>query len=103
MGNKEYNIVLKKVHLDEGLTLQDISKMYSLLSGVQAIPIEVQTEACVGIGFINLTDAEFMKYDYKELTQFLYDKLSVFETSTGEYEFYQACGYSTVLIYEEGF
>ena len=96
----EYSIVLKEKPLDEGLTKAEIIDLFDMLSGVEAIPIEIQGENSAAMGFINLTDAEFFNFDYarivNKVTKILNDMN--LENPDGEYEVENNCGYSTMYL-----
>lgn len=66
---KTYGVALIEKPLDEGLTRSEVNDLFDMLHGVDAIPIEIQAENSAAMGFINLTDAEFMNYDYTALTE----------------------------------
>ena len=61
---KEFGVALKQKPLDEGLTKSEINDLFDMLKGVNAIPVEIQGENASAMGFINLTDAEFLDYKY---------------------------------------
>lgn len=98
--NKEYNIVLKEKPLDEGLNKSEMMSLYDLLSGVNAIPIEIQGEHSAAMGLINLTDAEFMNYDYSELEKVVKEVLNDMnqEKDSCVYDVKNNCGYSTLYL-----
>lgn len=98
---RQYNIVLKETPLDEGLSLQDITYMYSLLSGINAVPVEIQGEYSTALGFINLTDAEFMNYDYSVLINTITNVLNDMsnESETNTYHIPNNYGESSVYLY----
>ena len=85
----EYNIVLVEKPLDEGLIAEECAKMFSLLSSTQAVPIEVQAEHSVAMGFVSLADEELMGYDLDPLADFIRNILNDMnnESTTGEYIF----------------
>ena len=96
----EYNIVLKEKPLDEGLNKSEVMDLYDLLSGTDAIPIEIQGECATAMGFINLTDAEFMNYDYTELENVVKSVLNDMnnENPDCEYEVEHEHGISTIYL-----
>jgi hypothetical protein len=98
--NKEYNIALLEKPLDEGLSKSEVMNLFDMLSGVNAIPIEIQGEHSTAMGFINLTDAEFMNYDYTKLEDFVKSVLNDMnnENDNCEYEVENNCGYSTLYL-----
>ncbi len=75
--------------LDEGLTKEEITDLFDMLKGVHAIPMEVQSEGSVAMGFVNCTDAELMDYDLQPLAAFVREILEdpSKESENGEYEF----------------
>lgn len=98
--NKEYNIALLEKPLDEGLSKSEVMDLFDMLSGANAIPIEIQGENSAAMGFINLTDAEFMNYDYTKLENFVKSVLNDMnnENDNCEYEVENNCGYSTLYL-----
>ena len=65
---RKFGVVLKEKPLDEGLTRSEVMDLFDMLSGVEAIPIEIQGDVnSTAMGFINLTDADWMDYDYSKL------------------------------------
>ena len=96
----EFNIVLKEKPHDEGLTKAEVMDLYDMLSGVEAIPIEIQGEYSTAMGFINLTDAEFMNYDYSNLESYIQEILNDMEKENEdcEYQIDTNCGYSTIYM-----
>lgn len=75
----QYNIVFKIIPEERGeyLTLGEVSYMYSILSGAGAVPLtihEPSTGDCA-IGFINYTDAEYLNFDYSNLSNLVRDVL----------------------------
>lgn len=84
----EYNIVLLEKPLDEGLSKEECSIMFDMLSGSTALPIDIQGEFSCAMGFVNRLDAEFMDYDFAELTEFVQNILNDMnnESKTGEYD-----------------
>ena len=65
---RKFGVVLKEKPLDEGLTRSEVMDLFDILSGVEAIPIEIQGDVnSTAMGFINLTDADWMDYDYSKL------------------------------------
>lgn len=98
--NKEYNIALLEKPLDEGLSKSEVMDLFDMLSGAHAIPIEIQGENSAAMGFINLTDAEFMDYKYDELERVVKEILNDMnkENPDCEYEVNNNCGYSTMYL-----
>lgn len=88
----EFGISLKEKPHDEGLLRAEITDLYDMLSGVDAIPMEVQGEYSSAMGFINLTDAEILDYGYNagspvyEFVKEILDDMRN-ETPSGEYVF----------------
>ena len=64
-------VALIEKPLDEGLTRGEVADLFDLLHGTSGIPIEIQAEHSTAMGFINLTDAEAMNYDYTALKELL--------------------------------
>lgn len=91
--------------LDEGLSKSDVSDLFDMLKGVHAIPIEIQGNNTVAMGFVNLTDAELMDYDLKPLKAFVGEIISDTEKENemGQYIFhFDGAGEIDVYIgYEE--
>ena len=71
-----YGVALRETPHDRGLTQTDAADLISMLHGLEGIPIEIQAENSTAMGFINMTDAEFMNYDYKLLTEFVQEILN---------------------------
>lgn len=96
----EYNIVLIEKPLDAGITMDEIVQMYKLLSGIEAIPIEIQGEHSAAMGFINLTDAEYMDYDYTSLFELIEGVLDDIENESQShtYEVPNKYGVSTIHL-----
>ena len=96
----EYNIALKEKQLDEGLNREELNDLYDLVSGVDVIPIEIQGESSTAMGFINLTDAEYMDYDYTKLEEVVRSVLNDMdkENSDYEYEVENRHGVSTIYL-----
>lgn len=65
----EYGAAFIEKPLDEGLSVEEISNIYEKLSGTSAVPVEIQGDHSSAMGFINLTDAEYMNYDYTALEE----------------------------------
>ena len=96
----EYGIALLEKPLDEGLTKAEIINLFNALSGVHAIPLEIQGENSVAMGFINLTDAEYMNYDYTKLKSVVRSVLNDMdnENSACEYAVENGHGESTIYL-----
>ncbi len=96
----EYNIALLEKPLDEGLTKAEVIDLFDMLSGTSAIPIEIQAENSVAMGFINLTDAEFLNYDYTGLTNKVRAILNDMdlENEGCSYEIENGHGHSTIYL-----
>ena len=96
----EYNIVLKEKMLDEGLNREELNDLYDLVSGVDVIPIEIQGEFSTAMGFINLTDADYMNYNYTKLKEFIRTILNDIdkENDSCEYEIENKYGISTIFL-----
>ena len=87
---KTYNIVLKQKPLDEGLSIEDITEMLKKVSCVEVFPIEVQAQNSVAMGFISVTSAELIDYDYTKLEEFVQQILDdkELEHENNEYLFF---------------
>lgn len=90
--NKTYGIMLREKELDGALTREEVTELFDGLNGLSAIPVEFQGEFGAAMGFINLTDAELIDYEYgpdTELYNFIKSILDDMEeeTPTGEYVF----------------
>jgi len=98
---KEYNIILKQKPLDEGITLAELTEMYGMLSGVDALPLDIQGEHSAAIGIINLFDAELMDYDLSSLERFIKEILDDMEKESpdGIYEIDNGHGVSSIHMY----
>ena len=101
----EFGAAFIQKPLDEGLKKGEVSDLFDMLKGISAIPIEVQAENSVAMGFVNRTDAELMNYDLEPLEAFVRGIISDIkkENETGQYEFhYDGVGIIDVYIgYEE--
>lgn len=62
--------------LDDGLTETQVTKLFSKLSGLKGIPIEIQAEYSTAMGFIDLTTAEKLNYNYAEIDEFVMNILN---------------------------
>ena len=71
MSSYTRGVALIEKPLDEGLTRGEVADLFDLLHGTSGIPIEIQAEHSTAMGFINLTDAEAMNYDYTALKELL--------------------------------
>lgn len=96
----EYGAVFIEKPLDEGLSVEDIKDIYEKLSGVNAIPLEIQGEHSSAMGFINLTDAEYMNYDYTALEETVKSVLNDInnENEDNTYECPNTCGVTTIWL-----
>ncbi len=96
----DYNIVLLEKPLDEGLTAEECTKMFDMLSGSTALPIDIQAENACAMGFVNRLDAEFMDYDFTELTNIVTNILNDMEKEnpTHEYNIPNAHGLSRLYL-----
>lgn len=85
----EFSAAFIQKPLDEGLSEKEIIMLFKSLSGTHAIPMEIQAENAVAMGFVNLTDAEFMNYDLRKLEEFVKEIISDVEKENyvGWYEF----------------
>lgn len=97
---KEYNIVLKEKPLDAGLTRSELCDLFDMLTGIEAIPIEIQGEFSTAIGFINLYDAELENYDYSALENLIRGILNDMEreSKTCEYPWNTEHGSHTIWL-----
>ena len=62
---KSYDIVLKEKSLDEGLTRDEMTCLIDMLHAEQSIPMEIQGEFSVAMGFIDVIAAYMLDYDYE--------------------------------------
>ena len=102
-NTKTFGVALFERPLDEGLTQQESNELFEKLHGTTAIPIEIEAEYSAAMGWINLTDAEIMSYDYTGLTDFVQEILEDMqkESPTGEYVYNDAnsnCEIEILLI-----
>ena len=87
IGGNMYDIALIEKMLDEGLSKTEVNWILNLVEG-EVIPFEVQGESSVAMGFISVSHAETVNYDYatiEENIQFILNDVNN-ETSNGEYE-----------------
>lgn len=73
-----YGVALKEKPLDEGLERDEVIELFDKLHGGTGIPLEIQGYSSTAMGFINLTDAEFLNYDYtkvEELVRYVLDDM----------------------------
>ena len=96
----EYNIVLMEKPLDEGCSKDEYVAMLDLLSGPEAIPLDVEGECSAAMGFINLLDAEWMDFELDPLKKFIKTILDDVdaESPDGTYEFPNRNGVSSILL-----
>lgn len=89
MNNKYYEIVLLERPLDDGLTLSETETLFNMLSDTKGIPLEIQAEYSVAMGFIALNTAEQLHYDYSELSEHIASILNntELENPDNEYEY----------------
>ena len=80
-----YNIVLRSIEEDEGLTISDCSYIYKHLTESDAIPIMITGEESNVVGFIDYVTANRMNYSYPELEEFITNILADNEEITGNY------------------
>ncbi len=86
----EFGAAFIQKPLDEGLTKSEAISLFDVVKGITAIPIEVQSENAVAMGFVNLTDAALMNYNFNPLIAFVREIISdvTNENETGQYEFH---------------
>lgn len=86
---KTFGVALFERPLDEGLTQQESNELFEKLHGTTAIPIEIEAEFSVAMGWINLVDAEILDYDTTGLKEFIRNILENMEkeNSDGEYTY----------------
>lgn len=66
---EKYEIALKEVPLDEGITPQELYDLATYkLSELEVIPYEVQGNGSVAVGCISLSAAKLIDYKYGEDT-----------------------------------
>ena len=75
--------------LDEGITVEEITKLVGRLECEQVIPIEVQANSSCAIGFISLDAADELNYDYDNLIRNVSEVIEDMdnETEYGNYDF----------------
>ncbi len=97
---EDYGVALLEKPHDEGLSKDDVLFLFNKLSGVNAIPVEIQGENSTAMGFINLTDAEFMDYDYTELEKSVKEILNDMsrENESSSYECANKHGITTIWL-----
>lgn len=71
-----YNIVLKEKPLDAGLAIEEINEMLTKINCVEVIPIEIQAEHSSAMGFIGMSTAEKLNFEYNTLENLITDILN---------------------------
>lgn len=70
---KKYDAALIEKPHDEGITLQDMQEMYSLISGnetePEVIPLDIEGEHAAAMGFIAMEAANALDYDLRPLKE----------------------------------
>ena len=64
---KHYDMALREVAGNDGLTVSDVVDLYDILSDTKAYPVEIQAKEheCAAMGFITSSGAEKIDYDYE--------------------------------------
>ena len=85
----EFGAAFIQKPLDEGLERNEVLDLFDMLKGVSGIPMEVQSENTVAMGFVNRTDAKLMNYDMRKLEEFVRNIISDVENENSSecYEF----------------
>ena len=88
---KTFGIALKQVPLDEGFQLMDTVELFRKLRGKEGIPLDIQGENAAAIGYISMSDAAKLNFDYSGLEQFVRSVLDDTdkETADGKYIYHQ--------------
>lgn len=67
----KFDIVLYERELDRGLNRIEISELLNICEDDEIIPIEIQGENSVAMGFIGLNMASEMNYVYDNLEEYI--------------------------------
>jgi len=65
----KFDVVFFERELDKGLNRIEIDNLLSICKGDEVIPLEIQGEYSVAMGFISLDMAESMNYVYDALAE----------------------------------
>lgn len=96
----EFGAAFIQKPLDEGLQRNEILDLFDMMKGVSAIPMEVQAENTIAMGFVNRTDAELMGFDLRQLEEFVRNIISDVENEdSSKYYKYSANGVGIIDIY----
>ena len=103
MNKRTYGLCLMERPLDEGLTAKESDLLFNHLHGIKGIPIEIQAAHSSAMGWINLTDAEILDYDYDDsskIANFIREILEDTnkENSDGSYTFDNGYNEIDILI-----
>ena len=63
----KFDVVFFERELDKGLSKIEIDNLLNICKGDEVIPLEIQGENSVAMGFISLDIAESMNYVYDDL------------------------------------
>lgn len=85
----KFDVVLYERELDDGLNRIEIQELLDLCKEEKVIPLEIQGEYSVAMGFITLEMAESMNYNldsFEEDVKMILDDMNQ-ETENHEYEY----------------
>ena len=89
----KFDVVFFERELDKGLNRIEIDNLLNICKGDEVIPLEIQGENSVAMGFISLDMAESMNYVYDDLErnvkQILDDMDQETKNHTYEYDVYK--------------
>ena len=89
----KFDVVFFERELDKGLSRIEINNLLNICKGDEVIPLEIQGENSVAMGFISLDMAESMNYIYDDLEwdvrQILDDMDQETENHIYEYDVYK--------------
>ena len=60
-------VALKQKPLEDGLTREEASDLFDMLSGPEGIPIDISGQNACAMGFVNQTDADLIDFDFQPL------------------------------------
>jgi hypothetical protein len=66
-----YGVALKEKSPDDGLDIVDAIGLFARLNDKQGIPIEIEADNSIAMGFVSMTEAEAMDYDFSGLKELL--------------------------------
>ena len=91
--NMKFDVVFFEREFDKGLSKIEIDNLLNICKGDEVIPLEIQGEYSVAMGFISLDMAESMNYVYDDLEwdvkQILDDMDRETEDHIYEYDIYK--------------